>query len=244
MVQKIIPLEESLATTRNDLGVAESRLTKAMQSIGAGLEAQVASTHEDAVQLASAVQQRMEDEVSALHGRVLSLDGAMVSLGQQAEQAEAASVAEATMLRAMFAQQKAESEETIAEKIIPLEDSLTQLQQQTSDDLAQLKADSEETMVQKIIPLEESLATTRKDLEHTLSHTITEIESTIDETRTDLTGQVDTLRSDLKGACFATTSMSRPLILRCCFWLCSPTCVASSLSPVLHFGALQQLLVH
>jgi alkanesulfonate monooxygenase SsuD/methylene tetrahydromethanopterin reductase-like flavin-dependent oxidoreductase (luciferase family) len=121
-----------------------------MQSIGAGLEAQVASTHEDAVQLASAVQQRMEDEVSTLHGRVLSLDEVMVSLGQQAEQAEAASVAEATMLRAMFAQQKAESEETMAEKIIPLEDSL-------------------------------------------------------------------------RGACFATTSMSRPLILRYCFWLCSPT---------------------
>jgi F0F1-type ATP synthase membrane subunit b/b' len=91
------------------------------------------------------------------------------------------------------------------------------------ESLAQLKAESEETMAEKIIPLEESLATTRKDLEHTLSHTITEIESTIDETRTDLTGQVDTLRSDLKGACFATTCMSRPLILRYCFWLCSPT---------------------
>jgi hypothetical protein len=117
-----------------------------------------------------------------------------------------------------LAQLKAESEETMVQKIIPLEESLTQLQQQTAVDLAQLKAESEETMVQKIIPLEESLAQLQQQtavdlaqlkaeseetmvqkiipLEETLASTRNELSSSADEMRTG----INALRSDMKGA--------------------------------------------
>ena len=42
MTQKIIPLEKSLSTTRDDLGATESRMSKAIQSVCADLDAQIA----------------------------------------------------------------------------------------------------------------------------------------------------------------------------------------------------------
>ena len=123
-----------------------------------------------------------------------------------------------------LAQLKAESEATMVQKIIPLEGSLTQLQEQTEIDLAKLKAESEETMVEKIIPLEETLTQLRQQtevdlaklkaeseetmtqkiipLEQSLATTRDDLESTIDDTRSVINGHVDALRSDLNGAFF------------------------------------------
>ena len=101
MAQKIIPLEESHA-----------RLSSAMQSLCGGLEVQIATTHEDAQAANSAIQQRMEDEVSSLHAKLLSLDGAVVSIGEKQEQVEAASVAEVSVLRALLGESKAAIDES------------------------------------------------------------------------------------------------------------------------------------
>ena len=101
MAQKIIPLEESHA-----------QLSSAMQSLCGGLEVQIATTHEDAQAANSAIQQRMEDEVSSLHAKLLSLDGAMVSIGEKQEQVEAASVAEVSVLRALLGESRAAIDES------------------------------------------------------------------------------------------------------------------------------------